>query len=502
MRPTAAALALLAALSGPAAAQESADTLRVSWRDAVPVVDPYYNSQRNGIILGDLAWDTLLHRAPATGALGPGLATAWRQVDDLTYEFTLRQGVTFHNGDPFSAEDVAYTVNGLLADKRVATPGLFAFLDSAEAIDATQVRLRLKRVYPPALNVISAIMPIRPAAHHARVGVDAYIKAPVGTGPYRFAPIASQDTLQLSRFEGYYAGSPKGRPDIGRIVIRQVADVTSEMTELLGGRADWISDFPADQFDNFARMPQLRAVRAGVQRLTYVNMDAAGRSGADNPMTRLKVRQAVAHAIDRRAIATQFMAPESQVPDAPCFAVEFGCDQSAAVRYPYDPARARALLAEAGYPNGVEVVLTTYLPNSWVGAIQANLNAAGFTARVQTMTAGAAIQQAQQGKLQMAFAAWGGFAVNDVSALLNYFYTKGSFAMAHDDDLTALVNRAGAINDAAERRALYAQALHRISDQAYMIPVFTYVKTYAFSRQLDFTPYADDNPRFYRARWQ
>ena len=118
------------------------------------------------------------------------------------------------------------------------------------------------------------------------------------------------------------------------------------------------------------------------------------------------------------------------------------------------------------------------------------------------MTAGAAIQQAQQGKLQMAFAAWGGFAVNDVSALLNYFYTKGSFAMAHDDDLTALVNRAGAINDAAERRALYAQALHRISDQAYMIPVFTYVKTYAFSRQLDFTPYADDNPRFYRARWQ
>ena len=122
------------------------------------------------------------------------------------------------------------------------------------------------------------------------------------------------------------------------------------------------------------------------------------------------------------------------MPDVPCFAVEFGCDQSAAVRYPYDPARARALLAEAGYPNGVEVVLTTYLPNTWVGAIQANLNAAGFTARVQTMTAGAAIQQAQQGKLQMAFAAWGGFAVNDVPALLNYFHPEGRSGLLYPSD--------------------------------------------------------------------
>ncbi len=502
MRRLLAALAFAASLASPAAAQKSADTLRVTWRDAVPVVEPYYNSQRNGIILADLAWDTLIYRDPTTGELVPALATAWTQVDDTTLEFTLREGVTFQNGDPFSADDVVYTVNGLLTDKKVASPGFYAFIDGAEKIDATHVRVRFKRVYPPALNIFAAIVPIRPAAYHERVGVEAYIKAPIGTGPYRILPITGPEGLQLERFEGHYAASPKGRPAIRRIAIRQVADVTAEMTELLGNRTDWISDLPADQFENFARMPNLRAVRAGVQRLTYVNMDAAGRSGADNPMTNLKVRQAVAHAIDRRTIATQFMGPESQVPDVPCFAVEFGCDQAAAVRYPYDPARARALLAEAGYPNGVEITLTTYLPNTWVGAIQAYLNAAGFNARVQSMSAGAAIQLAQQGKLQSAFAGWGGFAVNDVSALLNYFYTKGAFAMAYDDELTALVNQAGSITDAARRKALYAQALRLVSERAYMIPVFTYVKTYAFSRQLAFTPYADDNPRFYRAKWQ
>ena len=135
-----AALVLLFGLTSPALAQKSADTLRVTWRDAVPNVDPYYNTQRNGIILADLAWDGLLYRDPATG---------WRQVDDLTLEFTLREGVTFHNGDPFSAADVVYTLNSVPTDKRVASPSNYAFLAGAEALDPNRVRVTLKRPFPP-----------------------------------------------------------------------------------------------------------------------------------------------------------------------------------------------------------------------------------------------------------------------------------------------------------------------------------------------------------------
>ena len=102
----------------------------------------------------------------------------------------------------------------------------------------------------------------------------------------------------------------------------------------------------------------------------------------------------------------------------------------------------------------------------------------------------------------LAFAGWGGFAVNDVSAFLGYFYTKGSFAMAYDDEVTALVTEGARILDAERRRTLYAQAFRLITERAYFLPLFTYVKTYGFSRQLDFTPWPDDNPRFYRARWK
>lgn len=495
-------LAALLVLAAPALAQKSADTLRVTWRDAVPNVDPYYNTQRNGIILADLAWDCLLYRDPATGQIGPALATAWTQVDDTTLDFTLRAGATFHNGDPVTAADVVYTINGILVDKQVATPSNFAFLAGAEAIDPAHVRIRLKRPFPPALNVIAAALPIWPAAYRTRIGPEAFAKAPVGTGPYRILPITGPGDIVLERFDAHYAGSPKGRPAIRRIAIHQVADVSTEMTELLGNRADWISDFPADQFDNIARLPTLQATRTEVQRVTYLNMDAAGRSGAGNPLTNLKVRQAIAHAIDRATLAAQFMPGGSHVLDIPCFAGEFGCDQTAAVHYSYDPARAKSLLAEAGFPNGVEVDLYSYLPPIWTGAIQNYLAAAGITARTHTMAAGAVIQLAQQGKLPMAFAGWGGFAVNDVSAFLGYFYTKGSFAMAYDDEVTGLVTEGARILDADRRRSLYARAFHLITERAYFLPLFTYVKTYGFSRQLDFTPFTDDNPRFYRARWK
>ena len=300
----------------------------------------------------------------------------------------------------------------------------------------------------------------------------------------------------------HYAMSPKGVPAIRRAVIRQVADVSAELAELLGNRADWISDFPADQFDNIARFPTLQAVRSEVQRVTYLNMDAAGRSGAGNPLTKLKVRQAIAHAVDRPTLAAQFMPGGSRVLNVACFSAEFGCDQSAGVHYAYDPARARALLAEAGYPDGVEIDLYTYLPAVWVGAVQNYLKAVGITARTHVMAAGAVIQLAQQGKLPIAMAGWGGNAVNDVSALLGYFYTRSPFDMAHDDEIADLVREGAQLPDPGKRRARYAQAFRLITERAYFLPLFTYVKTYGFSRALDFIPYPDDNPRFYRARWK
>ena len=253
------AAGLTLATLGSAQAQQSADTLRITWRDAIPDVDPYYNSLRTGMVVAFEAWDGLVYRDPDTQEIKPALATSWTQVDDTTIDFTLRQGVTFQNGDPFSADDVVYTINDIIQDKQVAIPSYYTLLAGAEKIDADHVRLKLKAVYPAALETLAMVTPIWPKAYREKVGADAYAKAPIGTGPYKITKVDGASEIDLERYDGYYAGSPKGRPAIRQIKIHEVPDATTEMTELLGGRADWIWGYNSDQYANVARMPMLQA---------------------------------------------------------------------------------------------------------------------------------------------------------------------------------------------------------------------------------------------------
>src|SRR5215831_19055746 len=116
-----AAVAAIAAAT-PALAQKSADTLRITWRDAVPDITPYYNQLRTGIVIGHQAWDSLVYRDPETFQIKPLLAESYKWVDETTLEFTLRGNVTFHNGDRLTADDVVYTINSIVADKQVSTP--------------------------------------------------------------------------------------------------------------------------------------------------------------------------------------------------------------------------------------------------------------------------------------------------------------------------------------------------------------------------------------------
>src|SRR5438874_7421526 len=106
-----AAIFTMALLAAPATAQKSADTLRIAMRDALPNIDPYYNNLRTGIVMHHQGWDTLVYRNPDTFKVEPLLATEWKFVDPTTIDFTLRPGVKFHDGSPFTADDVVYTLN-------------------------------------------------------------------------------------------------------------------------------------------------------------------------------------------------------------------------------------------------------------------------------------------------------------------------------------------------------------------------------------------------------
>ncbi len=492
----------LAACASPAHAQKSADTLRVSWRDAIPNVDPYYNSLRTGLVLAHQVWDCLIYRDPDTFQIKPLLATSWRYVDPTTIEFALRHDVKFHNGDPFSADDVVYTVNTVLSDKQVAVPSNYSFIAGADKVDDYTVRIRLKRIFPAALEYFSMTLPIWPKAYREKVGPEAYARAPVGAGPYRITRVDGTTQIDMERFEGYYPGSPKGRPPIGKFVIHEVSDATTELNELLGGRTDWIWNFISDNFDNINRVPTLQAIRAESMRVIYLNMDAAGRSGAGNPLTRTEVRQAIAYAIDRKAIATNLMQGGSRVLDAPCFPTQFGCDAAAAVHYDYDPAKAKSLLAEAGYPNGFSTDINTSQLPQYAGAIQNYLKAVGISAHVSQLQVGAAVARSLDGKAPLDLSSWGSYSINDVSAFMPYFFTGSSSDYARDPELQKLVEQGGATTDPDQRRRFYSQAIKLVTEKMYFLPLVTSVVNYGISRTLNFKPYPDELPRFFLSSWK
>jgi peptide/nickel transport system substrate-binding protein len=486
----------------PAAAQKSADTLRITWRDAVPDITPYYNQLRTGIVIGHQAWDSLVYRDPETFQIKPLLAASYKWADDKTLEFTLRPGLTFHNGDKLTADDVVYSINSILTDKLTAVPSNYAFIEQAEKIDDLTVRVKLKRVFPAALEFMAMTQYIMPKAYREKVGVQDYSKHPVGSGPYKITKVDGVTEIDFERFEGYYADSPKGKPAIGKMVIHEVPDSATEMAELLGGRADWIWKYSPDQYDAVSRMPTLQGARSESMRIGYINLDAAGRTGADNPLTKEKVRQAIFYAIDRTTMAKQLVQGGSRPLDAPCYPTQFGCDASAADHYNYDPAKAKQLLAEAGYPNGFDTELVTYVLPQWAGAMQGYLKAVGINAKLSMLQVAAVVQRSQAGQNPMEAGDWGSYSVNDVSAILPNYFNFNPSDYARDPELQKLVQEGSATVNPDERRAAYSAAIKRITEKAYFLPMYTYSVTYGFSKQLDFKPYPDELPRFFLSSWK
>lgn len=500
----AAGFALPALAPRRAEAQRNADTLRVVFRDAVPNIDSYYNSQRTGLILAHQAWDGLVHRNPDDFRIIPALATAWRWVDTKTLEFELRRGVKFHDGSDFGPDDVVYTLNTVAnPESRVATPSNYAWMDRAEKTGEMTVRLHLKRPTPAALEYLALVTPIWPKTYRERVGAEGYSRAPIGTGPYRITRVETGSTVEFERFDDYYPDGPKGRPAIRRLTARFVPDAATELTELLSGRVDWIWNMNPDQIANVNRLPTLQAVRQESMRIGFLQLDASGRSGAGNPMTNLKVRQAVWHAVDRQAIADKLITGGSRVPPAPCYPSQFGCDGDAAVRYDYNPDKARQLLTEAGFPNGFDIELTSSVqPRQWSESVQNYLQVVGIRARLNLLQVAPSIQRAWRGELAMYMGSWGSYSVDDVSAILPNWFAGGLDDYARDPELQRLIEQGGATNDEEARRTAYSAAIRRVTEQAYWMPLHTYVNTYAHSKQLNFTPYRDELPRFYLASWR
>lgn len=498
---TVAVAALAIGASGTALAGKADDTLNIVWDRELENVDSYFNTAREGIIVNRMTWDNLLYRDPQSMEYKPLIAKSYKWVDDTTLEFEIKEGLTFHDGSALDADDVAFTYSWVSDPANgVKTQQNVSWIDSVEKLGQYKVQVKLKEPFPAALEFVSGAIPIYPEDYYQEVGPDGMGLKPVGSGPYQIVEVEPGRKIVWKAFDNYMKDSPKGQPQIGNIIQRTIPERNTQIVELLAGSADWMWRVPADQADRLASAGKVTIVNEQTFRIGYITLDAAGLTG-DSPLKKKKVRQAMNHAIDRKAIVDALVRGKSTLVNSACFPSQVGCT-SDVTAYEYDPEKAKALLAEAGYPDGFTIDFHAYRNRDYAEAMMGFLAEVGIKASFNYLKYATLRDKIRAKEVPMAFMTWGSYSINDVSAITSHFFTHGQDDLAMNDKVKALLDTGDTNVDHAVREAAYKEALQIIADEAYWIPLWSYNTNYGFSNDLNFTPSSDEIPRFFTASWK
>ena len=459
--------ALLAGLAaGPARSQDIA----IGVTSAVTLMDPHYHNLSSNFNVALNIFDRLIDQ-DAQQRLVPGLAESWKAVDDTTWEFKLRPGVTFHDGSRFGAEDVAASL------RRVPwvpnSPGSYAVYTRAikeiTVVDPLTIQLRTATPYPLLPVDLSSVDIVARPYEQAPTSDFNNGRAAVGTGPYRFESYAANDRVVLRRNENSW----RPRPAWERATIRMIPVSGVRIAALLAGDVQAIDNVPPDDARHLSENRAVRLESARSNSVLFLHMDsfrdqtplATGRDGTPlprNPFRDVRVRRALSLAIDRKALTERLMegaaTPASQLLADGFFGVSPRLKPD-----PYDPAAARKLLAEAGYPDGFSLTLAgpnnRYLNDAKVlQAIGPMLNRVGIETRVTTQPWSVFIAQA--GAPNYAYSVF--LAGNSSTTGEASFPLRAQFATVDNETGMGSSNRARYSNPEVDK--VLAEAMRTVDD--------------------------------------
>lgn len=490
------------AITSSSWAGKADDTLNAAFSLEVTTLDNYKETGREGLVIARLLYDNLLYKDFSTNEIVPALAESFEFIDDTTIEFRLRQGVTFHNGDILTAEDVVYTLNLVSSEEYGARYQVAVdWIAQAEKIDDHRVRLQMKAPYPLALEMLAGNLPIYPKAYYEEVGPEGMGIRPVGTGPYRLMEMTPGTRFVLKRFEDHYADSPKGRPAIENVIIRVLPEPNTQYAEMMNGQLDWIWKIPPDEARNLGRSDRIEIKSTPIMRVAYINLNP-NHNGGDSPLADLRVRQAIHHAINREAIKNAFVGEGSQLIHTVCNPLQFGCTDDVP-RYDYDPDKARELLAEAGYANGFTMeMVVSGTPRPQVEAIAADLGRVGINVTLNEQQWASATNLWREGRAAMNMGNWGSYGIGDIGLITSHYFGNTDENHVKDPEVIEWLHIGDTSVDSRVREENYAKALRRISEGAYWVPLWTFNVIYAVNKELDFELDPDEFARFFNARWK
>jgi peptide/nickel transport system substrate-binding protein len=474
LRPTwtiaaVAVLSLLLTAAPPAAAAPEGQML---WAVHVSLAPTWFDPAETPALITPFMVLYGLHDAlvkPMPGnAMAPSLAESWSAAKDgLSYEFVLRKGVKFHNGEPVTAEDVKFSFERY---KGAAARTLKERVAAVEVVDPARVRFRFKNPWPDFMTFFGTPATgaawIVPKKYVEQVGVDGFKKAPIGAGPYKFVSFNPGVELVMEAWESYW----RKPPAVKRLVFRSVPDEATRLAMLKRGEADIAYSIRGPLAEEVKRTPGL-ALKPTLGPFTEWIL-FADQWDPKSPWHDRRVRVAANLAVDRDTLnQAEYLGAArvtgSIVPSGFQFAWP-------APRYPYDPAKARQLLAEAGYPKGFDAgdISSDFVYAPVIEAVANSLQTVGIKLKVRPMERAAFVTAHQEKKLRnlvrQASAAFG----NASTRVEAFVQSRGMFAYGGHPDIDGLFDEQATMADPKRREATLHRIQQLMHERVLHLPLF------------------------------
>jgi peptide/nickel transport system substrate-binding protein len=399
----------------------------------------------------------------------PSLAESWKESPDgKTYEFKLREGLKFHNGDPFTADDVKFSFQRTKGAKILKEK-----VREITVVDPYRVRFQLSEPFPDFMAFYGTLTTgagwIVPRKYVEKVGDDGFKKHPIGLGPYKFVSHTPGIELVMEANETYW----RKVPPVKRLVFKVVPDPTTRAAMLKRGEVDVAYMLDAPQALELQRDPQLRLAFSGAIGIAAI--DFLDMWDPKSPWADKRVRLATSYAIDRRAISEVETLGASKptgsiIPRTFEFALPIE-------PHPYDPAKAKQLMADAGYPNGFDGGDLHVTPPFYVRgeAVVNYLGAIGIKTRMRPMERAAFFSAWQAKKLKGVCVCGTGLYGNAATRMSEVVPTDGTYAYGGYPDIDDLYKRQAVEIDKKKREALLHQIQAMLHDRVRFVPLFEFI---------------------------
>jgi len=513
-------VALAALTSALAAGLAVAADLTIGIGADVTAIDPHYHNVTPNNNVAAHIFDYLVLRDERQKPI-PGLAESWRTIDPLTWEFKLRKGVKFHDGGEFTAADVVASIERVPLVPNSPSPftAYTKQIKEMTVVDPYTIRFRTAAPYPLMPTDMTQVAIISAKAAKASTEDFNSGKAAIGTGPYKLVRYAKGDRIDLARHDGYWGGKTPWE----KVTLRLLPNDASRVAALLAGDVQAIEYVPTSDVTRIRADKRLNVYKIIADRLIYLHLDSDrdvspfvtdkdGKPLAKNPLKDARVRKAISKAINRNAIVDKVMEGEAVAAGQLLADGMFGTTRNLRVE-PYDPAGAKKLLAEAGYPDGFGI--TIHAPNNrYVNdakiaqAVAQMLTRVGIATKVEAMPSATFFPQATDLKFSLMLVGWSsgtGEASSPLKALVATYNRDKGFGTANrgrysNPRVDALLEQALATVDDPKREALLQRATEIAIDDTGIVPLHFQVNLWATRNGITYAPRTDENTLAHKFR--